>query len=48
MNDLVLRLRQGARVAPGGKGRQRLQDMADWCERVRQSIDAALRKRRSR
>jgi DNA-binding transcriptional regulator GbsR (MarR family) len=32
MNELVARLRQGARVAPGGQGRQRLQAMAEWCE----------------
>lgn len=51
MNDLVVHLRQGARVAPGGKGRQRLQDMADWCEEwVRQFpiVMRRLEKRRNR
>ena len=32
MTDLVARLRQGARVAPAGQGRRRLQNMAAWCD----------------
>ena len=51
MNDLVLRLRQGARVAPGGQGRKRLQTMADWCEELIEQFPLLVRrldKRRSR
>ena len=32
LRDLQSRLRQGARAAPAGQGRQKLQMMADWCE----------------
>jgi hypothetical protein len=32
LRDLQSRLRQGARAAPSGQGRQKLQMMADWCE----------------
>jgi hypothetical protein len=51
MNDLVVRLRQGARVAPRGQGRQRLQTMADWCEEWTRQLPLLMRrleKRRSR
>ncbi|MFI5287039.1 MAG: GbsR/MarR family transcriptional regulator [Candidatus Dormibacteria bacterium] len=51
MNDLIVRLRQGARVAPGGQGRQRLQNMADWCEEWVQQFPIVMRrleKRRNR
>jgi DNA-binding transcriptional regulator GbsR (MarR family) len=51
MNDLVLRLRQGARVASGGTGRQRLQAMADWCEEWTRQFPGVMRrleKRRSK
>jgi DNA-binding transcriptional regulator GbsR (MarR family) len=51
MNELVARLRQGARVAPGGQGRQRLQAMADWCEEWTMQFPIVMRrleKRRGR
>jgi predicted transcriptional regulator len=32
LEDFLVRLRQGVRVAPAGAGRQRLQAMADICE----------------
>ena len=51
MNDLVTRLRQGARVAAGAQGRQRLQTMADWCEEMINQYPLLLRrleKRRNR
>ena len=32
LQDFLVRLRQGVRVAPAGAGRQRLQAMADICE----------------
>jgi DNA-binding transcriptional regulator GbsR (MarR family) len=32
LRDLQSRLRQGARAAPAGQGRQKLQMMADWSE----------------
>jgi predicted transcriptional regulator len=32
LRDLQSRLRQGARAAPAGHGRQKLQMMAAWCE----------------
>src|ERR1035441_1006823 len=51
MNELVARLRQGARVAPGGQGRQRLQAMADWCEEGTMQFSIVMRrlaKRRGR
>jgi hypothetical protein len=51
MKDLVTRLRQGARVAPGGQGRQRLQAMADWCEEMIHQFPLLIRrleKRRNR
>ena len=44
MNDLVARLRQGARVAPGGQGRQRLQAMADWCEEWTRQFPIVMRR----
>ncbi len=44
MNDLVARLRQGARVAPGGHGRQRLQAMADWCEEWTRQFPIVMRR----
>ena len=44
MNDLIVRLRQGARVAPGGQGRQRLQNMADWCEAWVQQFPIVMRR----
>jgi DNA-binding transcriptional regulator GbsR (MarR family) len=50
MHDLVVRLRQGARVAPRGQGRQRLQTMADWCEEWTRQLPLMMRrlaKRRS-
>jgi DNA-binding transcriptional regulator GbsR (MarR family) len=51
MNDLIVQLRQGARVASGGQGRQRLQNMADWCEAWVQQFPIVMRrleKRRNR
>jgi DNA-binding transcriptional regulator GbsR (MarR family) len=51
MNELVARLRQGARVAPGGQGRQRLQAMAEWCEEWTTQFPIVMRrleKRRGR
>lgn len=51
MQDLVTQLRQGARVAPGGPGRQRLQAMADWCEEMIHQFPLLIRrleKRRNR
>jgi DNA-binding transcriptional regulator GbsR (MarR family) len=51
MNELVVRLRQGARVASGVPGRQRLQAMADWCEEMINQYPLLLRrleKRRNR
>ncbi|MHB8488801.1 MAG: GbsR/MarR family transcriptional regulator [Candidatus Dormibacteria bacterium] len=51
MNDLVARLRQGARAAAGGQGRQRLQAMADWCEAWTEQFPIVMRrleKRRTR
>jgi DNA-binding transcriptional regulator GbsR (MarR family) len=44
MNDLVVHLRQGARVAPGGPGRQRLQAMADWCEEWTRQFPIVMRR----
>ena len=44
MKDLVTRLRQGARVAPGGQGRQRLQAMADWCEEMIHQFPLLIRR----
>jgi DNA-binding transcriptional regulator GbsR (MarR family) len=44
MNDLVLRLRQGARVASAGPGRQRLQNMADWCEEWIKQFSLVMRR----
>jgi DNA-binding transcriptional regulator GbsR (MarR family) len=44
LNDLVARLRQGARVAPGGQGRQRLQAMADWCEEWTRQFPIVMRR----
>jgi DNA-binding transcriptional regulator GbsR (MarR family) len=44
MNDLVARLRQGARVAPGGQGRQRLQAMADWCDEWTRQFPIVMRR----
>jgi DNA-binding transcriptional regulator GbsR (MarR family) len=51
MNDLVVHLRQGARVASGGPGRQRLKAMADWCEEWTRQFPILMRrleKRRSK
>ncbi len=51
MNDLVARLRQGARAASGGQGRQRMQAMADWCEEWTKQFPIVMRrleKRRSK
>src|ERR1022692_2069233 len=51
MNDLVARLRQGARVASGAQGRQRLQAMADWCQEMINQYPLLIRrleKRRNR
>jgi DNA-binding transcriptional regulator GbsR (MarR family) len=50
MHDLVARLRQGARAASAGQGRQRLQSMADWCDELVRQYPALVRrldKRRS-
>ncbi|MFZ0129201.1 MAG: transcriptional regulator [Candidatus Dormiibacterota bacterium] len=44
MNDLIVRLRQGARVAPGGQGRRRLQNMAEWCEAWVQQFPIVMRR----
>jgi DNA-binding transcriptional regulator GbsR (MarR family) len=44
MNDLVVRLRQGARAAPRGQGRQRLQTMADWCEEWTRQLPLVMRR----
>lgn len=51
MNDLVAQLRQGARVASGTQGRQRLQAMADWCQEMINQYPLLIRrleKRRKR
>ena len=44
MEDLVARLRQGARVARAGSGRQRLQEMADWCEEYTMEFPLLMRR----
>jgi len=44
MNDLVLRLRQGARAAPRGQGRERLRTMADWCEEWTRQLPLVMRR----
>jgi DNA-binding transcriptional regulator GbsR (MarR family) len=44
MNNLVARLRQGARVAAGVQGRQRLQTMADWCDELIKEYPLLLRR----
>jgi DNA-binding transcriptional regulator GbsR (MarR family) len=44
MNDLVARLRQGARAASGGQGRQRMQAMADWCEEWTKQFPIVMRR----
>ena len=44
MEDLVARLRQGARVAPGGQGKQRLQTMADWCQEMINQFPLLIRR----
>ena len=51
MSDLVAQLRQGARVASGTQGRQRLQAMADWCQEMIDQYPLLIRrleKRRKR
>jgi DNA-binding transcriptional regulator GbsR (MarR family) len=51
MHALAATLRQGARAASGGPGRQRMQSMADWCDESIKQFQALVRrldKRRSR
>lgn len=51
MQALATTLREGARAAPSGQGRQRMQSMADWCEESIAHFHALVRridKRRSR
>jgi len=51
MRDLAARLRQGARAASGGPGRQRMLSMAEWCDESTEHFQALVRrldKRRSR
>jgi DNA-binding transcriptional regulator GbsR (MarR family) len=44
MQQLVLRLRQGARAASGAQGRQRLQGMADWCDALIKEFPLLIRR----
>jgi predicted transcriptional regulator len=51
LRALLVRLRQGARAAPVGQGRQQLQAMADWCEAFADEMPLLVRRlerRRSR
>lgn len=44
MHDLAERLRQGARAASSGPGRQRLLSMADWCDELIKQFQVLVRR----
>lgn len=46
--DLLARLRQGARAAPAGPGRRRLEEMADMVQEVYDELPALARRIRER